>query len=43
MFNDHDGYGFSIKDGKADRAIIIRPSGLGKIPDDATHIVWYNR
>lgn len=42
-FIDYDGYGYPVKDGKADPDVIIQPSRLGEIPDDATHIVWFNR
>ena len=41
-FIDYDGSGQPAKNGKmAD--IYIKPSLIGKIPLDATHIVWYNR
>lgn len=42
-FIDYDGFGHPVKDGKQDRSIDIRPSRLGKIPKDATHINWFNR
>ena len=46
-FIDYDGMGLPIKDGKAaDLGFLtyIYPSqGIGVIPLDATHIVWYNR
>ncbi len=40
---DYDGFGEPVKDNKADNSIAIKPSNLDNIPDDATHIVWYNR
>jgi hypothetical protein len=43
MFVDDDGFGYPVKDSKADKTIWIYPSGLHNIPLDATHIVWYNR
>ena len=43
MFIDYDGFGEPVKDGMADPDIWIKPSRLGEIPSDATHIVWYNR
>jgi len=43
MFIDYDGHGYPVKDGLADATIIIFPSNIKKIPNDATHIVWYNR
>ena len=42
-FIDYDGFGHPVKDGLADESITIKPSRLGLIPNDATHIVWYNR
>ena len=43
VFCDYDGLGYPMKDGKMCNSIIIRPSRLFEIPDDATHIAWYNR
>jgi hypothetical protein len=43
MFIDYDGFGHPVKDGKADSGINIYPSQVSKIPEDATHIVWYNQ
>jgi len=42
-FIDYDGFGHPVKDGFADACINIKPSRLSAIPEDATHIVWYNR
>lgn len=42
-FIDYDGFGCPVKDKLADPSIDIKPSKLHEIPDDATHIVWYNR
>lgn len=42
-FIDYDGHGYPVKDNLADRSILIYPSNLKKIPNDSTHIVWYNR
>ena len=41
-FTNYDGFGYPAKNGKAAK-VHIRPSTLEKIPDDATHIVWFNR
>ena len=41
-FIDYDGFGNPVKDGKA-AFVSIYPSRLQDIPEDATHIVWYNR
>lgn len=41
-FVDYDGYGYPVRDSKAARGLIVKPSRLNQIPADATHIVWYN-
>lgn len=43
MFIDDDGFGHPVLNGKADTGLYIYPSALEDIPQDATHIVWYNR
>jgi hypothetical protein len=42
-FIDDDGYGHPVKNGLADESLVVRPSRLDRIPESATHIVWYNR
>jgi len=42
-FIDYDGFGYPVKDRKADESIHIKPSTLEDIPEDATHIIWFNR
>jgi hypothetical protein len=42
FFRDYDGYGHPVKDGKMTNVVIV-PSRVHEIPDDATHIVWFNR
>lgn len=42
-FIDYDGFGYPMKDGKADSEICVKPSRLEEIPKDATHVVWFNR
>lgn len=42
-FVDYDGFGYPVKEGKADSTVLIRPSTVSEIPSDATHIVWFNR
>lgn len=42
MFIDYDGSGYPAKDGKMMRKY-IRPSDLDQIPEDATHVVWFNK
>lgn len=45
-FIDYDGFGYLVKDKKADPRQIIKPSMVKKgefNPHDATHIIWFNR
>jgi hypothetical protein len=43
-FIDYDGFRYPVKDSLCDPEIIIKPSSFKEIlPEDATHIVWYNR
>ncbi len=42
-FVDYDGDGNPVKDGMSDISINIKPSRLHEIPEDATHIIWFNR
>ena len=42
-FIDYDGFGYPVKNGKYDDDFVIIPSQVSKIPDDATHIMWFNR
>lgn len=41
-FNDYDGCGCAAKDGKKTGRSYY-PSEIDEIPEDATHIVWYNK
>lgn len=42
LFTDDDGYGNPVKDNECANINVI-PSRLGRIPFNATHILWYNR
>jgi hypothetical protein len=42
-FIDYDGHGYPVKDNKMTYDIIIKPSKLKDIPNDTTHIMWFNR
>ena len=43
-FIDYDGFGYPVKEGKADPTISVYPSTRHKvIPKDATHVMWFNR
>lgn len=42
-FIDYDGFGQPIKNNMINTAITVIPSKVNEIPEDATHIVWYNR
>ena len=39
---DYDGIGYPVKKKKVANMVII-PSNWKNIPEDATHIVWFNR
>jgi hypothetical protein len=40
---DYDGYGNPMKEGRIDPRCYVSPSNLNSIPEDATHIAWYNK
>lgn len=43
-FIDYDGHGYPVKNSLADRSITVKPSTFEEdLPNDATHIIWYNR
>jgi len=43
-FIDYDGHGYPVKNSLADHSITVKPSTFEEdLPNDATHIVWYNR
>ena len=42
-FVDYDGDGHPVKDHMINTSILVKPSKWNEIPEDATHIVWYNR
>lgn len=43
-FTDYDGFGHPIKDGKQCSHVAICPSERHwSIPQDTTHIIWYNK
>jgi hypothetical protein len=42
-FLDYDGFGHPVKDKMINIAINVYPSLVHLIPEDATHIVWYNK
>jgi hypothetical protein len=43
LFTDYDGFGNPMKDGLVCDIFIVKPSELHNIPEDTTHIIWYNR
>jgi hypothetical protein len=43
FFLDYDGFGYAMKDGKTDPTTPIYPSGAERLPEDATHVVWFNK
>jgi hypothetical protein len=42
-FIDYDGSGHPVKDGMMCATFCVLPSEVHLIPEDATHIQWYNR
>lgn len=42
FFIDYDGMGSPVKDGKAMNGWVY-PSQADKLPEDATHVVWFNK
>ncbi len=43
-FIDYDGFGYPALNGFSAPEYCVYPSqGIDAIPEDATHIVWYNR
>lgn len=43
VFIDYDGYGHYARNGVADDSAIALPSEIDKMPEWATHVVWFNR
>lgn len=43
VFTDYDGYGCPVKDGMEKPTQLVYPSRIKHIPEDATHIIWYNK
>lgn len=43
VFNDDDGHGIVARNGLMDSRNICPSDGLTYIPEDATHIVWFNK
>lgn len=39
----NDGYGHPVKNEKMDLSIEICPPGTTEWPEDATHIMWFNK
>jgi len=42
-FNDHDGYGYPVKNKMANINVFVYPSQIAKITDDVTHDIWLNK
>lgn len=40
---DYDGHGRLVRNGEVERKGYILPSEVNEIPQDVTHIRWYNR
>lgn len=42
-FINYDGQGYPCKDGKMMGRYRMLPSQIGRMPEDATHFVWFNK
>ena len=42
-FIDYDGFGYASNGAHFDSSRRIHPSCVEDIPDDATHVLWFNR
>lgn len=42
-FIDYDGMGHAVRGDEVDESFYVYPSEVDKIPEDATHILWFNR
>lgn len=42
MFIDYDGHGNPVKNNLMSNQV-IKPSRIYEIPEDATHIMWFNK
>jgi hypothetical protein len=43
LFTDYDGFGHPAKDDLMDQTVYIWPSRISSLPEDCTHIVWFNK
>ncbi len=43
MFVDYDGHGHPARQQKMAREFRVKPSKARQIPNDATHVVWFNK
>ena len=41
-FIDYDGYGHPVRDGKMSQELVC-PSQVMLLPEDATHVIWFNK
>ena len=42
-FTDYDGYGHPVKNDLMDDTITVWPSKISLLPEDCTHIIWFNK
>lgn len=40
---DYDGYGYPVDCNKMAKNFMLWPSQLEHLPEDCTHVVWFNR
>lgn len=44
IFNDFDGFGHYVyEDEMIDEDSVVLPSKINEIPDDVTHVMWFNK
>lgn len=41
VFIDYDGFGYPVRGNRQSRQVIV-PSTADQLPDDATHVIWYD-
>jgi len=42
-FIDYDGHGYYVINDTVYTHLTVRPSRVGRIPKEATHVVWFNK
>lgn len=42
-FIDYDGFGHAVRGDEVDESRYYYPSEVAEIPEDVTHVLWFNR